>query len=718
MKRIITITIVFALCTMTLALAVAWREITNRERKAFDYESIQIVTLLTDHINAAFHLSENFQSFFNASDFVEVDEFRTYSEDALSNCASVKIAAYCPKIEAKKLKKFIEHKRYWGIMNYNVFRFDNQLNSLEIEEKDFYYPLTYCEPYTPENVVYLGCDINSLDNIKHVINKAILSGKPEHHFGDRTLFRNPNDFIIIIPVYEGKKWPTVSEERVKNNNGIVVLVVNTNNLLDKNAIPDNISVSITPEYPEKSHSPILNINAYAMPDSIGITNLTEIYTITANSQNFKIKIGKIIDVSSLNLWLLTLAFSIASAFTAGMFLILKNRFELSQELRLRIKTQNELIKHRDNLEEIVKDRTKELSQKNLTLKNEIRIREKAENELRSTTSQLIRSEKLATIGQIAAGVAHEVNTPLGAIGSTNSTMQKVFEELIYNLNDEANIISSQNMINKLIDKIYSTNNNLSSREIRQYKNDIKAVLAQNNVENAELVTTFLTNTGIVNDFLEFLPLFQNTNSDKILKLLQKIAIIINGNRIIDSAVNQSSRVILALKDYARTEQFQEMTETNLQETINTALLLWKNKIKHGIDIVTEFDNVPPVLCHSHELCQVWTNLIQNAIQAMDNNGSITISLKQINDYLQVKIADTGPGIPDDIQGKIFEPLFTTKSKGEGTGLGLDISKRIIDRHNGTITLNSTSKGSTFTVTIPISSRNNSDNKSLKIMAQN
>ncbi len=720
MKRTISITIIFAICVLTLSLTFSWREIIDHERKGFDYESNQIVTLLSEHFNQVYNLSVNFQSFFHASDYIDVDEFRIFAEDALANYPTVKTAAYSPRVKADRLNKFIEEKRYWGIINYDVYSLDNMNKQVKLENKKQYYPIEYCEPYIPENVRYLGCDINSLDNIKTTFQKALKSGKPEHYFGSRLIFEDPGDFMICIPVYEGKYWPQTEEERINNNNGMIILIVNSGKLIEKVLLSNSISISLMPDINniEGNISPILNINAEKITNTVGNVKLASEYKISIYNQKYVINISKNINMSDLRSWPLVLAVAISLALTASVYYILKNRFELAQELNLRTKTQDELIRHKKHLEVIVEERTRELSDKNLILEKEIHIRENAEIELKNTTSQLIQTEKLATIGQIAAGVAHEVNTPLGAIGSTNSTMQKVFEELINNLSEENDIFTSSDLITGLINRIYSTNNNLSSREIRSLKKQISEKLNYKNINKPELVTSFLTNTGIVTDYEEFLPLFQSRNSDKILNFIQRIATIINGTRIIDSAVHQSSRVVLALKDYARSEQFQEMTETNIQETIDTALLLWKNKIKHGIELVTHFDAVPPVLCHSHELCQVWTNLIQNAIQAMNNNGRLTISLKQIKDTVQVKIADTGPGIPPSIQDKIFEPLFTTKGKGEGTGLGLDISKRIIERHHGSISLISDNKGTIFTVTLPISYTSNINNETSNKESEN
>ena len=703
MKKAIIITLIFGLCTTTAALSLAWREIMNRENNIFDYESTQIITLLTEHIDAAYNVSINFQSFFHASDFIDADEFRIFSEDTLENNSFIDIVAYCPKVSDSELDNFKEQKRYWGIMNYEVFKLEKQQTRIPVNNKDFYYPITFCEPYTPENVFFIGCDIYSQENLLDTLRRTTLSGDPEYYFGPRELFRNSNNFLIATCIYEGKQWPQTNSERYSNANGMLAIIVNSNQLLEIQSIPDNISVSLTSADIPNSVAPVVDIKSSAEPGILGTINLRLKYDSSVPSQEFTTTITKKINIAELNLWLMAVAFAISLALTLSVFFILKNRYELANELGLRIEAQTELIQHKEHLEEIVKERTKEISDQNLALENEITIRENAEKELKSTTSQLIQTEKLATIGQIAAGVAHEVNTPLGAIGSTNSTMQKVFEEHLINIYQDINTIQSKDLIMHLIDRIYASNNDLSSREIRKYKKQIVNKLENDNIANAEQIAIFLTNTSIVENYDEFLPLFKDEKCYQVITFLQRIATMINGCRIIDTAVNQSSRVVLALKDYARSEKLQEMKITDIRETINTALILWRNKIKHGIDMNINMQQVPLINCHSHELCQVWTNLIQNAIQAMNESGKLSISLKHIDNNIVVKISDNGPGIPEEIQDKIFDPLFTTKAKGEGTGLGLDISKRIIARHNGTITVKSSPEGTTFIITLPINS---------------
>ena len=141
---------------------------------------------------------------------------------------------------------------------------------------------------------------------------------------------------------------------------------------------------------------------------------------------------------------------------------------------------------------------------------------------------------------------------------------------------------------------------------------------------------------------------------------------------------------------------------NITEGIETVLTLYQNQIKQGVEVVRNYQaQLPAVLCYPDELNQVWTNLIHNALQAMDNQGTLTIDAVQQDTSVLVKITDSGKGIPPEILPKIFEPFFTTKPAGEGSGLGLDIVKKIIEKHQGKIDVESVPGTTAFTVSLPI-----------------
>jgi signal transduction histidine kinase len=160
-------------------------------------------------------------------------------------------------------------------------------------------------------------------------------------------------------------------------------------------------------------------------------------------------------------------------------------------------------------------------------------------------------------------------------------------------------------------------------------------------------------------------------------------------------------VVFALKRFARFDHFGQKVEANITDGIETVLTLYHNKLKHDIEVIKHYAPLPPILCYPDELNQVWTNLIQNALQAMDYKGTLIIEVSEQDKQAVISMTDSGKGIAEEIKEKIFEPFFTTKEAGEGSGLGLDIVRKIIEKHEGNIAVESQPGKTTFTVSIPI-----------------
>jgi len=172
-----------------------------------------------------------------------------------------------------------------------------------------------------------------------------------------------------------------------------------------------------------------------------------------------------------------------------------------------------------------------------------------------------------------------------------------------------------------------------------------------------------------------------------------------------------SRMVKALKSYARTEKARKgyshldptdrMSEADVHEGIETALTLLRNQIKYGVVVERRYGKVPAIICNSDELNQVWTNIIHNAVQAMQGMGKITIETYRREHGVGVRITDTGPGIARENLNRIFDPFFTTKGQGVGSGLGLSISQQIVERHEGEIRVDSQPGRTSFEVLLPL-----------------
>lgn len=341
----------------------------------------------------------------------------------------------------------------------------------------------------------------------------------------------------------------------------------------------------------------------------------------------------------------------------------------------------------------------ELSEKNKML-------EEAIDELHQTQNKLIFAEKMAALGALIGGVAHEINTPLGAIKASSTNIAEVVEKINIDLPWlVANASKAEvEWLFKLINKADARDISVFSKEERQRKRHLTNLFEENNIPNASNYADTLVSLRVDEPDEEFIRLLQLPHAQKLLQVLKVIfSLKRNANNIFVS-VDKAAKVVRALKNYIYRNKIGELEAADLPETINTVLILTANALKHQkIEVKTHFESVPMVYCRQDELCQVWTNIITNAIQAMGSTGKLDIGIhKKDESTVQVWFKDTGGGIPDEVAIHIFERYYTTKEKGVGTGMGLDISKQIVLNHNGAIYFESDPGiGTTFFVDIPI-----------------
>lgn len=323
--------------------------------------------------------------------------------------------------------------------------------------------------------------------------------------------------------------------------------------------------------------------------------------------------------------------------------------------------------------------------------------------LKDTQEELIQSEKMAALGHLIAGIAHEINTPLGAIRSSISNIAEFFSENLEKLPAFFQNLSSehQQYFSILLTKSNQASTSLSSKEKRQIKKDLKRQLEQEGIDNADTLASTLVNIGVYDEIQPFLPLLKDSDSEKVLKAAYDLASVQRSTRTITIATERAAKVVFALKTYGRYDHFGEKVQANVAEGIDTVLTLYQNQLKHGVELIRNYDQVPAIWCYPDELNQVWTNLVHNALQAMDYKGILRINVTRQEPNVLVSITDSGKGIPPEIMPKIFEPFFTTKASGEGSGLGLDIVKKILDKHQGKIEVSSVPGQTTFTLFLPI-----------------
>ncbi|MGB0403049.1 MAG: sensor histidine kinase [Salibacteraceae bacterium] len=322
---------------------------------------------------------------------------------------------------------------------------------------------------------------------------------------------------------------------------------------------------------------------------------------------------------------------------------LQNEARNSKERKLLALREKETMTKQQNilLEQKVKERTIDLEETLNTLKN--------------AQSNLVSQEKMASLGQLTAGIAHEINNPINFVSSNVGPLRRDIEDVITVVNLYDELTTEERYIE-------------ISSKVEKLKKDIEYVY-----------------------------------------VLDEMTQLLDG---IQDGAERTAEIVKSLKNFSRLDEL-EAKFANIHEGIDSTLVILKSGIKESVSISTNYDsNIPAIECYPGKLNQVFSNLLINAIQAMTTgeypteNAEIIITTKDLGENISISIKDNGPGIPAEVREKIFEPFFTTKEVGEGTGLGLSIVFSIIESHKGKIEVNSVmGEGTEFMVTIAKSLHN-------------
>ncbi len=317
---------------------------------------------------------------------------------------------------------------------------------------------------------------------------------------------------------------------------------------------------------------------------------------------------------------------------------------IGKDITERLTLEGQLKEHTENLEKRVEERTAELLEQNKAL-------EETFERLKETQVQLLQANKMTSLGQLAAGVAHEINNPIGFINSNLNTLKK------YIHNIEEYLHASDRILNNGGPDVIGEQARLRKvKKIDFILDDIAAVIGES---------------------LE--------GTDRVKSIVQE------------------------LKDFSYQDQ-DEKVPYDLNKGLKSTMNIVWNELKNKVEVIEDFGDVPIFKCYRQQVNQVFMNLLLNAAQAIEDRGTITVRTYADDKTIYTEISDTGNGISKQNIARIFEPFFTTKNIGEGTGLGLSISYRIIEKHGGTIEVESKEReGSTFRVKLPIKNKSKKRN---------
>jgi signal transduction histidine kinase len=299
--------------------------------------------------------------------------------------------------------------------------------------------------------------------------------------------------------------------------------------------------------------------------------------------------------------------------------------------------------------EVVKQKV-EIEEKNVVLEDQKEELHSMLESLKLTQSQLVQSEKMASLGQLVAGIAHEINNPVTFISAG----------------------------------VDSLGTNLD--EVRQVLEVYHRITPENTKEKLEEIE----------DLKEQIDYKQ---------AIREI------NKLIDSIKNGTERttqIVNGLRTFSRLDE-DVLKIADIHEGLDSTLILLRNRYKSRIEISKEYGDIPSLECFPGQLNQVFMNITSNSIDAIEDKGIITISTSKANGFIQINIKDSGSGMPENIKAKIFDPFYTTKEVGEGTGLGLSISHGIIEKHGGSIKVQSEAgKGSEIIINLPLTQKKSTE----------
>ena len=319
--------------------------------------------------------------------------------------------------------------------------------------------------------------------------------------------------------------------------------------------------------------------------------------------------------------------------------------------------------------------------------------------LKKAQDQIVESEKMAALGQLVSVVAHELNTPLGAINSSIKIIRDTLRYLLDTLSVSYRDMSEENKtaFHSLLVRAGYDGGMMSTADERKYRRRLTSEMEDMGIEDADIYAEMFVEMSICSDVGEYEALLKSPDGKMILETAHKVCALFNNALNVDVATGKASKLVKSLKTYTYLSNQHERMDFDICDSLDMMLTIYHNLIKRGITVVKNYDFRPIFKCNPDEMNQVWTNLVHNAIQAMNYSGTLTLSIIDMGDKFAVKIGDTGPGIPEDIRKKIFEAFFTTKPKGEGSGLGLYIVKGIVEKHDGKISVETSPEGTTFSV---------------------
>lgn len=646
--KVIPVYVLFALLTGVLVtvmgVSFVIERIIHHEETVFNGEANRIHDALARGMSATEESLQGLYTLFDMRGAVDAEQFRQLSEDMLHRHPHIKTVSYMPRLDHESRRQFESAMDDDGYVGFQVReRIDGA--SLPAPERPLYYPVRFQEPLTPSTAGQLGFDMLSVGHAAASVHHAIDEGVavflwPAPHADNSGLY------MLIRATYAGVGAPKVQEQRRALANGLIALTVDAGALLDDLILDRHIMASMRVIFHGDNGGAVhFSRSGGELFNEVNEHVLTRIdlnRPMSFPGYDIELNLQKELHWEDSESWPVVIAIIAGVILTA--LLIMLARVYVLREL--------DLQRRQVEIQDKVDVRTHELSVSNRQLHETARALEQEKKEqqalitqLQEAHAQLLQSEKMASIGVLAAGVAHEINNPVAYVYSNLGSLHDYCTGLL-----------------RLLEAYESLR--------PQAANDPHMMEAVEHIRE-EIDLPYLR--------------------DDLLALVEESR---NG-------LQRVREIVSNLKNFSRVGEA-EWQMSDLHSGIDSTLSIVHNELKYKAEVVKEYGELPLIECIPSQLNQVIMNLLVNAAHAIEERGTITLRTGTEGDEVWLEISDTGKGIAPENMKKIFDPFFTTKPVGSGTGLGLSVSFGIIEKHHGRIEVKSqVGVGTTFTVHLPV-----------------
>jgi len=623
----------------------------SRSQRAFDEPAAHYTAILSQEIDRYLEVINSVGTFMAASNEVDRWEFFALVGKSLPRFPGIQALEWIPRVTAEKRSEYEKQGERDGLYGFKFTERDSLGNFVPAREREEHYPVYYVEPFEG-NQSSLGFDLASSPESRRILDRARDTGRMIAAQQVALVQADDNQavFLTVLPIYDSKIEPETIADRQKALVGFVLGVVRFNDMIEA-ALPNFASADALDIYLyDEAASPEARL-IYFHPSLLrrgkaapltenevheGLFSSTA-YNVTGRDWSIVVKPapGHFVDDASLMSW---------GVVAVGLLLTaLLLQYLISSVSRTRI------------IEQSVTQRTGELVQSNEALQSEIQERQRAEQDRVSLERELAQIQKMESLGTLAGGIAHEINSPVQYVGENLGFLRESVAEL-------SQVLSKYKILTDTADS-----EGLLAHEVAE----VNAALDAAN--------------------LEFLRQEMPASIDQSLEGIERI-----------------SEIVLAIREFSYPDA-KEKTAIDINHAIATTLTVANNQTKYVADVETDFDtSLPQISCFPGEFNQAILNLLVNAAHAIeatesDDRGQITVTTRNLGDQVEIRVGDTGTGIPIAIRKKIFDPFFTTKEPGKGTGQGLAICHTIITKkHSGTINVESEpGEGTTFIICLPM-----------------